>query len=487
MLEWSRYSENLMSNRFEDTALFDKQPPRRLKLSPSRLVRNIFRLALPAVAENLLLALMMLVDVIFVAHYAFSSGGKSLADTAISAVGTSSTLGFVLMVVFMPVSLATNALISRHIGARDMARARRTCAQSTKIVAIFGTLVSILLVLLVDQILVVMKLGFDDPKVLEYSKEYLMWIFPSFVFRLLLMNSGYAVKAAGNTHNPMIIAAFANILNIVLDYGLIFGKLGMPEMGIQGAGLATAIASLVGGGLMTALLFTRFSAIHIGWRHIKGWSWRVYRSLTRIALPGMIEQLGLQGAFVLYLRIVTDLGKESLAAFIITSRIEGFSMLPAYGFGIACATLVGQSLGAGKPRLARQSMFYCGFFGSVLMAAVGVALFVWRKDVSAIFYPSEEVLSLAAQCLVVAAISQIPIGFCMILMGGLRGAGDTISPMIVALIGVILIRLPLAYYFVIVLDKGLIYVWWASVIDWIVRAVIVVLIARFGRWHRIKV
>ncbi len=468
-----------MGESLEDTVFPKRQPPKRLVLSRSRLTGQIFRLAIPAVAENFLVALMMLVDVVMVGQYC--------GDVGVTSVGFGGLLALVMMVLFLPVSIATNALIARYVGARDMEKARHTTAQSMMIVVALGAVVSVALVVYAPDVIGMMNIGSQDAEIFKYAVIYVRWLFASFIFRLMFLNAGAAIKGAGNTITPAMVGLVVNVLNIVLDYALIFGRLGMPELGIAGAGIATAVSSLVGGTLMAASLFTRFSVIHMSPAHLKRWSWKIFGPLMRIALPGVGEQILMQTGMVLFFRIVTQMGDTATGAFIIGMRVEMLSLLPGFGFGIACSTLVGQGLGAGKPEFARLSMIRSAVFGCLLMAGLGLLIFFFRETLPLVFNPSEDVLALTAKCLVIVAFTQVPIAIAMVLIGGLKGAGDTMSVMLVALVGVMVVRVPLAYYLSLECGFGLVGVWWAGVIDWIVRLGIVIILVWRGRWSRLKV
>ena len=447
-----------------------------LSLSEKGLTGDIFRLALPAAGENLLLAMLMLADLIMVGHY--------MGSTGLSSVGFGTAMSFVVMILTLPLPIATNAIIARHVGARQMKRARHACGQAMLVAVVLGAAMSVTLTVLTRDILWAMGL---DGDVYKFAVLYLKWIYASFVFRFLLLNAGAVIKGAGNTRTPMIVGGAANLLNIILDYGLIFGKFGLPEMGIEGAAIATAVSLALGSLVMCAMLFTDYSVVHMRWRHLKGWSWKMFRTLVKIAAPSMGEQALLQLGFIAYLRVVSELGKEALAAHFIGVRIEAFSFLPGLGFGMAAATLVGQGLGARKPVFAAKSMKRCALYGCLLMGLVGVLMFIFRYQLPVVFNPEQDVLNLTASCLLIGAVSQVPLALCLILSGGLRGAGDTLSTMVVAFAGVIAVRVPLGYLLALKWGMGLQGIWWASAADWTIRSIVVMILISRGRWRRIKV
>ena len=153
------------------------------------------------------------------------------------------------------------------------------------------------------------------------------------------------------------------------------------------------------------------------------------------------------------------------------------------GFAVAAATLAGQSLGAGDARLAAKSIRRTAFLASMLMSLVAVLLAVFPEFLAGIFKPAPPVRSLIVPCLIVGALAQIPLGISMSYSGGLRGAGDTVGAMMIAFIGIILVRVPLALLLALILRWGLVGVWAASGVDWTTRAVFGYILVKRGAWR----
>ncbi len=450
------------------------QPPDSgpLVLNEENLGRNVFRLALPAVLESLSFSVVMFVDLVMI--------GWLESIPAMSAVGAAGALAFFVTILFLPIGVGVTALVARSVGARNMEEARNVTGQGILLAMITGAISSIVLVVFAPQILQLMNVAGGTR---ELAIPYQRLLFGAFFFRLVFMVGASAIKGAGNTHTPMIISGVMNAANVALNWFLIFGVGPFPRLEVLGAGIGSAAAFALGAVLMTCVLFTRHSVIRLRLRHVGRRSWRIIRMILAVSLPNIGEQMFFQFGLLLCFRIVTQLGDAAIAAHTISIRIASFSFLPGMGFAVAAATLAGQSLGAGDARLAAKSIRRTAFLASILMSLVAVLLAVFPEFLAGIFKPAPPVRSLIVPCLIVGALAQIPLGISMSYSGGLRGAGDTVGAMMIAFIGIILVRVPLALLLALILRWGLVGVWAASGVDWTTRAVFGYILVKRGAWR----
>ncbi|MDO8137947.1 MAG: MATE family efflux transporter, partial [Candidatus Brocadiales bacterium] len=171
----------------------------------------------------------------------------------------------------------------------------------------------------------------------------------------------------------------------------------------------------------------------------------------------------------------------------IAVRIESLSFMPGYALAISTATLVGQSLGAKNEELARLSMRRNCIIALILMCTFGAIFLLFARQLGMVFRPEEDVLRLSAFCVMISAIEQPALAIYMVYAGGLRGAGDTFSPMIITIVATLFVHVPIAYVFGIVFGWGLAGIWFGAALDWIGRSVAVYILFKRGRWRRIKV
>lgn len=213
----------------------------------------------------------------------------------------------------------------------------------------------------------------------------------------------------------------------------------------------------------------------------------IIRRIFNIGIPAAIEQFLMRFGQLLFSRIVSSLGTVTFAAHRITMTAESLSFNAGFGFALAATTLVGQYLGAEKPKLAEKSGFIAVKMGAILMAIVGVFFFIWPDYFLMIFTKDKEILSIARICLRIVAISQPFLAAVMGFSGALRGAGDTRRVLVITLTGIWGVRLVFAYLFAIVLNWGLIGAWIAMSLDLIVRGTLYFFIFKGGKWKYVNV
>lgn len=448
----------------------DERP---LVLDERHLGRNIFQLALPAILENLSHSVLFLVDFMMI--------GWLGSIPAMAAVGTCGQIYFIFFMLFMPLSIGVTALVARKVGSGDFEGARRVAGQGVLIAFGVGIPIAAGVFAFVPKILDAWNLDWET-KVIGIS--YMRPIAAVMFFDFLWMVASGAIRGAGNTRTPMIIVAVTNLVNIALAWMLIFGHGPFPAMGVMGSAIAAMISIVLGGALMASALFTKYSIFRMYLRNLRRFSWKITRSIFEIALPSLVEQFFLVAGIWAFWKMVTGLGDISVAAHTIAGRIESFSFLPGLGFAVAASTLSGQSLGAGNAPLTEQSMRRTAYFAALLMSIMGVGLAVFPAFVASLFDPAPPVKTLAVGCLIIGAAEQIPLALFFSLSGGLRGAGDTLSAMTATFVGMVVVRIPLALLFAFGLGWGVLGLWAAGVIDWIVRAVIADNRIRSGAWKQ---
>jgi len=212
----------------------------------------------------------------------------------------------------------------------------------------------------------------------------------------------------------------------------------------------------------------------------------MFRAL-RIAVPNMGERLLMGFGNLAFMKILTILGTVAVAAHMIAIRVEAFSFMVGVGFSVAASALAGQSLGARDPDLAERSIQRTGFIGFLTMSGMAAAFLLFAGPIVRLFNPEPRVADFAALCVMISAFEQPGLAFLMVYTGGLRGAGDTLSAMIIALAGTFIFRIPVVYIFGITLGWGIAGVWIATVCDWTVRAIAAYLFLEHGRWKSLEI
>lgn len=446
-----------------------------LDLNEKRLNRTILTLAWPAILENILQTFVFIIDSIFVGR---------LGTIAFAAVGQSSMVLFTVIFTFYGVGVATGAIVARRLGQSDAHGASEAAAQGLFIGIALGAVLAAVGLAYGEQALV--ALG-TEREVIEASLGYMDIVFSFSLVRLVLYIGAGILRAAGDTRTPLVATGIMNCFNVFGDWVLIFGVGPFPEMGIEGAAWATGLSYMIGASILMVRLLRHRDGFYIYKEHLSRFSLSLTKSIFRIAIPNIGEQAILQGAYWAFLWIVTGLGTTALAAHFMAIRIEMFSFMPVYGLSMAVSAIVGQSLGAGKPDIAALTVRKAAMIGALAMAVLAIPFLTIPELLVGIFSPSSEVRDLAALCVRISALELISSALLMMYSAAMRGAGDTLSPMLISLFGAVFLRVGVIYLFTIEFGWGLAGVWWGTVIDWGLRAVVGYLLFRGGRWKRISI
>lgn len=439
------------------------------------LSRRIWYLAWPAILE---MGLHMLVEVVDTAMV-----GR-LGREELAAVALGSRVVFSVIFVFAAVGTGASALVARAVGAEDRTAAQCTAAQAVTLAFVLGLTMAVAGYILAGPLF---SLTRAEPMVQHLARGYLRIVVLASVLLLPLFVTNAILRGAGDTRTPLFLAALTNGINIVGDYVLIFGWGPFPRLGVAGAALATAGAQVAGalGGL--AIIFSGRGRIRVTPRQLLSWDGGLVQRILRIGLPAALEELTFTVSGLALLFLVSRLGTVALAAHQVALTAEGISFMPGWGFAIAAATLSGQHLGARDEEGAFASGWLTARYCLRVMGSMGLLFFVLPGFLARLFTTDPDVAQLAATCLRIGALEQVPIAFEMVLSGSLRGAGDTRFPFLVSTFGNWVFRLPLVYLATAVWALPLWSVWAITVCDWVIRAGLLLTRYRGRRWVAVRV
>ncbi len=402
-----------------------------------------------------------------------------LSAFAVAAVGLGlQSLMFVFAVLTL-LHVGTGALLSRFVGAGQIKRASMGLSTLLGFAVLLSLPVSVLWYFLSEKI----YLWFGtDPMVTQLGASYvqMLTLMMPFVFVKLVFVS--ALNSAGDTKTPMKIKIVSIVLNIILNYLLIFGNYGFPELGVMGAAAGTVIVNILE---MTVYVFIylRCRTPFIPLVHYSGF---LLDRALKVGIPASFERLLTFGSFMLFTAVIARYGTEALAGYQIGLRVEGLAFMPGIGFTIAAMALMGQGLGAKKPQQAREDvllvlkytvgfMFFLSFF----------MIFVPEKIVR-LFTDDMQTIQEASLYLRIVGFSQIPLAFNFVLSGALRGAGDTKRTLRINLVSLWLVRiLPafvLSWYF-----ESILLVYLVMISDTFVKAIWLWAVFKKGKWQQLKV
>jgi len=451
-------------------------------LSPEEragLRREVARQAWPVVLQMLLKTMMFYVD---------SAMISGLGQESMAAMGVVGPISHTLVAVLSALSVGTVATVARAWGEGDRPKQVREASASVVLALALGVPLTIAGVILLPEMAELFRVP-DSPAVTGMARQFLRIEASIFVFFCLDAAASGILRAAGRTMIPMVATLGANVLNVALNWVFIYGNLGAPRMGVAGAALATSISFALQGALTFLYLWTPRSPVRLSLAGLRAVTRDSVARLVRVSIPAAVEPLLLQSGFLVYNKAITLLGAMPMAAHRAAITVESMTFMPSYGFAVAGSAVVGQYLGAGRPDRADAGLRECARMSMWLMSAVGVAFFFLADPLVRLFLrgtEAEATVSLAALCLAISAFEQPFMALAMALGGGLRGAGDTKSPVLVGLLGVWGVRIPLAWTLAFPAGLGLSGIWITMIADWAVRTAVFSVLYRRGAWKTIR-
>lgn len=446
--------------------------------------RRMFSLALPAVGEQLLNTMVGLADVFLVGNLAPRTAALLGYDSAaaLTAAGLGNQFSWIMMVLFMAVGIGATALVARAVGARDETSLGRIVRQVALLGMLVGVTATALGLLGAELFLAVLNAPQETRAI---GAGYIRITALTFLPTALLLAITACLRGAGDTRTPLLLMLVVNTLNIAVTWLLVNGHLSLPALGVTGAAIGTTLARGLGGIAAVALLLRG----HAGLRLVLDWRLdpEMLRRLVRVGLPTAGEQFIFQAALLIFVRFVTNLGTTAYAAHNITITIESVSFLPGMGYAAATGALVGQALGARRPDEAERSAYEGLFQGGLMMSILGGFIVLFPAQLVALFTNDPMVVAAATPPLRAAGLVQPALAVSFILLGALRGAGDTRWPLYSRLLTTWVVRLPLTFVVVGWLGGGLPGVWLAMCTDFTLQAIMVLWRFSSGKWKKIEV
>jgi MATE family, multidrug efflux pump len=436
--------------------------------------RAILLLAVPMMLEMAMESTFAVVDIYFV---------SSLGASAVATVGLTESLLTLVYAVAIGLSMGTTALVARRIGEKNPKEAAESAVQAILLALAASVPFAIAGAFLAKPILALM--GADAWSV-AHGYRFTAWMLSANALIMLIFVINAVFRGAGDAAIAMRVLWLANGVNIVLDPTLIFGWGPFPALGIQGAAVATSIGRGLGVVMQLYVLFRGAKHIRVVPRQIRVQA-EVMGRLVRTSLGGIGQFIIATSSWIGLVRIVSVFGSEALAGYTIAVRIFIFTLMPAWGFSNAAATLVGQNLGANQPERAERSVWITGVINMIFLALVSLLYIFANHALIRIFTSEPGVIATGAQCLRIVAYGYIAYAWGMVMPQAFNGAGDTFTPTKINFFCFWLLEIPLAYVLAMQLGARLTGVYWSIVIAESTAGLVAILLFRRGKWKQTKV
>ena len=436
---------------------------------------QVAKLAVWPLLEQILAFMVGFVDTAVAGH---------LSVAATNAVGVAAYMNWFMGLMIASLGVGFTALVSRSTGAGRVRRSNQILSMSLSASLGWGICIGIVFYVLAPFIGALSGLNGES---LELCTMFLRIVALAAPFNTILSIASACLRGSGDTRSPFFVMVAVNIVNVAGTVLLSAEWSPIGGMGLRGVAIGTTIAWGIGCACILWTLYHRRSAPVIERRFLRP-RWPLLKRILRVGIPNLLESLGQwSGNFMLVMLVGRLPNHNALGAHIVAIRIEAMSFLPGLALGIAAATLAGQYLGAGKPQMARKAVLWCWLFSTCVMTFLGV-LFVSVPEVFVrMMTDKPEFLAISPQLLFITGWVQIAFSSYMVFSGGLRGAGDTRSAMLLIFGTTFLVRLPLAWWIGIKMGYGLTGMWIGMCAEMVIRGIL--FSARFlsGRWMDVKV
>lgn len=443
--------------------------------STKEIYQRTLRIAWPSALETVLVGLVSSIDTIMV-------GG--LGPEAIAAVGITNQPKFILLALIMSLNVGVTTVVARRKGQMDMDGANRCLRQAVLLSGLLSLVLACLGYLFAEPIMV---FAGAEPEIMTDAVNYFQIIMLGFVPMCMGLTINAAQRGVGNTRISMTTNLTANAVNLVFNYFLISGNLGFPRLEVRGAALATILGGFVSFLMSARSVFFRSNFLQLSFRE----SWkpdrRTLSSIWSISSSAVVEQLFMRIGFFTYARIVAGLGTIAFATHQVCMNIMNISFNFGDGFSIAISSLVGQSLGAKRPDLARiyvkatqVLMFSCSFL-------LAIGFLSGRYVLVELFTDDVRIIEMSRSIMYIIAATTLIQTAAMSYSGCLRGAGDAKYIAVMAFVSIGIVRPLCAWVMCYPLGLGLFGAWISFITDQTLRWAFTSHRFRKGRWALIQV
>lgn len=406
-------------------------------------------------------------------------------DTALAAVGQAGLATFTLATFFVGVAGCVSTFASQSIGRGQPQNAARYAWQGIYIAWAAGFAV-LAWWPLADPLFY--SLG-HPPHVAELESVYFRIRLLGFIFISWQCAMASFFQAVHRPHVPMMGAVFANLLNAVLDYLLIFGSFGFPRLEIAGAAWATVAAQAVEVAVLQTIFLSRRCHAEYGTRTAYPFDWTKVRELFRVGWPAGLTLLAdVFNWSIFTLWVIGQFGETAMAAHNAVMQFIHLSFLPAVGLNQGIAAIVGRWVGRGDIARAKARTYTAMKLAMGWMTTVGIILALFGASLTRFFFSKDpEVVRMSHTLFMLAAMFQAFDAINIVLFGALRGAGDTRWTMFMTAAMGYGFFVPLAFLLAFTLNGGALGAWVAATVYIIVLSGVVLWRFHAERWRHVRI
>ncbi len=409
-----------------------KKETKKIDLGKDPIGQLLFKMGLPSIVAMLVMSLYNVVDTFWIAK---------ISPQAIAAL----TICFPIQMIFGALGVGTGvgagSFASRMFGAGKDQNAHKTAGQVLFLSVFFGLLIIIFGILFHDPILTFFG---ATEEILPLSRRYLTVIIYGTPFLFFMMTTDYLFRSEGNPNTPMYVISTSAILNAVLDPFLIFGWGPFPELGIQGAALATVISQFLTIFLSVYFLIFSHSKYRIKWKYIVP-NPAIIKAIYRVGVPTFITHLLFSLVLTVYNQKLGNYGPLAIATLGLGFRINGILMMVIFGFGHGVMPLVGFNYGASNFERLKKIVSVAAKYSALIGGISTILIEIFTRPILMIFSQDTELLAIAVPAFRIFVLTQVLVGPTIIWINMFNGLGKGTTSMVLLMIRQILFLIPLIY------------------------------------------
>ena len=441
-----------------------------------KMLGTIFTLAWPTMLEQFMQTAVQYIDTAMVG---------SLGTQATAAVGATSTVNWMIGSTVSAIGVGFLAYISQAFGAGNKQKARAASGQSLLMVLLVGLFFTGLTMGVAMKVPVWMQV---DPSIRTLAGRYFLILYSPMLFRTSTIILGTILRSVGDTRTPMRVGIAVNLINVTLNYLLIYptrvrGNITIPGMGwgVEGAAAASAVAYTVGG-IVIFLALWRHPEISPRGQRIRP-DPAILRPCFRVAVPNMLQRFATSLGYVTFAAMINSLGDISTAAHTVANTVESAFYIPGWGMHTAAATLAGNAYGAGDRKQLQNLGRTILPLEISLMLVSGTLLFFFAEPLVCIFSRDPEVVRLGTTVLKMVAVSEPFYGVPIVVEGMMQGVGLTAIPLVYNVLGMWGVRIAGTFVCTRLLHLGLVSAWGCMIGHNMLLFVLFGILFLQGRWH----
>lgn len=439
------------------------------------ILQSLLKLTLPIILLQLMQAAYQLIDAFWVGR---------LGGDAVAAVSVTTPFVFLSIAIGAGLAIAGSVLVAQYVGARNQPMVNHVAGQTLLMVLIISLILGALGFVFAPNLLALMKVS---PAVYAGALGFMRFSFIGLVFNFQFIMFTAFMRGVGNPTVPIYIIVGSVILNFILDPLFIFGWGSLKGFGVMGAAIATLSTQAMATVISFVILFKGKRGIQLELRDFIP-DFAYIKKAFFLGFPSSIEQSVRGLGVTLMTFLIAAHGTLSLASYGVGSNILQVVMVIGMGFSQAISTLVAQNIGAGKVTRAARIGRLGGIVSFWSLSTIGLIVFLFAKQVVSFFVPEDPaVITGAAVFLRTIALTWGFLGVQLAVTGVLKGSGNMIISMVLALVSQFVLQFPLAYLLSNHVGMGVQGIWWAFPISNVIMALIALGVFIKGDWKKKRI